>query len=485
MALPAGFSCRGRIVLVCAITLGLMARAATFQSPLFDFHSWRQADTAAVARNFVEERLNPLYPQVDFRGDRAVGYVETGFELHAFLVALIASVVGFSTHLGRALSILTFPFSAWLLGAFVRDRYGPAAALTAVILYAVGLPLTMYVERAFMNEAILALLCFATLRAAQVYLGSGSRGALTALIASMALIAVVKPTFLGIGGAVAGLFIERDGARGLWRWPLWATGLVAAAAAAAWFTHAHNLYETTGLTFGVTNKLFDGSLLFSWVFVSKIATRLVKDLLSPVGAIAALIGLVVAVRQGRWAEPLGVAAFLLYVVVITPGNFAHNYYQLPIVPIATVLMALGITHAIQTVGDRRSWSEERRLVALAAVLWLAAVSTFVRNVSFHSWYEVDQSRVRICDALTAVLAPDQRVAFAHYGSPDILFCVDRKGWMLEDHQLTGDDFSSLFSRDAVIVTETRFAETVARLDRLGVVVARTPAFVAYGRAQDP
>ena len=67
--------------MLAIITLGLMARALTYRSPLFDFHSWRQSDTAAVARNFLQERFNPLYPQIDQRGGRREGYVETGLEL--------------------------------------------------------------------------------------------------------------------------------------------------------------------------------------------------------------------------------------------------------------------------------------------------------------------------------------------------------------------------------------------------------------------
>ena len=98
-----------RLLVIALLTLGGVARGATFQSPLFDFHSWRQSDSASIARNFFEERFNPLYPQVDWRGDAAHGYVETGFELHALIVAGLAHVFGFSTHLGRLVNALMFP----------------------------------------------------------------------------------------------------------------------------------------------------------------------------------------------------------------------------------------------------------------------------------------------------------------------------------------------------------------------------------------
>lgn len=458
-----------------------MARAATVKSPVFDFHSWRQADTASIARNFVREDFSPLHPQVDFRGDQAVGFVETGFELHAFLAATLAKVVGFSTGLGRLVSVLSFPLSALLLWAFLRDRYGQGAAVVGTAIYAVGLPLTMYVDRSILNEPLLTLLTFASFRSAQLYLRDRRLPALAALIASMALIAIVKPTYLVAGAFVAGLFMERQGLRGLARWELWVVAAAAIGAGTAWFQHARTLHALTGLSFGVTDKLFDAELLLSGRFVSKILTRLVKDVLGPVGIVAAIYGVIVARQSGRWAEVFGLAAFVGYLAVVTTGNFAHNYYQLPVVPPAVCAIALGLVTAVDRSGARRSWPVERRIAVLAALIWVAAVSTFVRAASAHSWYEVDYTRVHICEELRRVVPPDQRLAFVHYGSPDLLFCVDRKGWILQDHEVTPARLAELLDRNAVIVLETRFPETVRVLDQMGTQVASTPSFVAYGR----
>ncbi len=470
-----------RLLLIGILTLGFMARAATVKSPVFDFHSWRQADTASIARNFVREDFNPLHPQVDFRGEQAVGYVETGFEAHAFIVATLAKVVGFSTDLGRMVSVLSFPLSGLLLFAFLRDRYGQAAAVTGTAIYAVGLPLTMYVDRAILNEPLLTLLTFASFRSAQVYLRDGRAGALAGLFLSMALIAIVKPTYLIAGAFVAGLFIERHGGRGLVRWELWAVGVAAIGAGVAWFQHARTLQAITGLSFGLTDKLFDAQLLFSGAFVSKIVVRLVKDVLGPLGMAGVIYGAIVARQSGRWAELLGLAAFLVYLGVVTTGNFAHNYYQLPIVPPAICAMALGIVTAVERMGQRRHWTSDRVIAGLATVVWLAALTTFIRAASAHSWYEVDYGRVHICEELVRTVPPEQRLAFLHYGSPDLLFCSDRKGWLLQDSEVDAKRLADLLDKNAVIVVETRFSETVRLLERLGTPVTSTPAFVAFGK----
>ena len=75
----------------------------------------------------------------------------------------------------------------------------------------------------------------------------------------------------------------------------------------------------------------------------------------------------------------------------------------------------------------------------------------------------------------------QRLAFVHYGSPDLLFCTDRKGWLLQDSEVEAQRLAELLDWNAVIVVETRFPETTRLLEQLGTPVASTPAFVAYGR----
>ena len=339
-----------RCLLIATIVLGLMARVSTFQSPLFDLHAWRQADTAAIARNFVNERFNPLYPQIDYRGGQPTGYVETGFELYAFAVAAIARLVGFSTEIGRLLSACLFPFATLLLYRFIADRYGTAVALTGAGVYALGLPLTMYVDRAFMNESLLTLLSIAALRSAQLYLRHKTWRPLLSLLLTTALIAVIKPTYLIVWGPVVALFLEQYGLRAVLRAELWAAAVLNLALMAAWFNHAHSLFLTTGLTFGISDKLFDANLLLSRTYFFKISTRVVRDVLGPLGIALLFVGLWSMRRRRNLAEVAGVVAFAVYLVVVTVGNFHHNYYQLPIVPIGAVLIAIGIVDIATRVG---------------------------------------------------------------------------------------------------------------------------------------
>src|SRR3972149_4555381 len=51
--------------LALIIFFGLLARLYKIDSPFADWHSWRQADTATVTRNFIKEGFNPFFPKYD------------------------------------------------------------------------------------------------------------------------------------------------------------------------------------------------------------------------------------------------------------------------------------------------------------------------------------------------------------------------------------------------------------------------------------
>ena len=53
------------IISLLIFIIAALPRLYRINNPVADWHSWRQADTAAVARNFIKERFNLLYPQSD------------------------------------------------------------------------------------------------------------------------------------------------------------------------------------------------------------------------------------------------------------------------------------------------------------------------------------------------------------------------------------------------------------------------------------
>src|SRR5438270_670719 len=71
-------SLHGKIEIMLLILLVISAfvvRLYKFNNPIADWHSWRQADTSAVSRNFVKHGFDVLHPKYD-----DISNVQTGVD---------------------------------------------------------------------------------------------------------------------------------------------------------------------------------------------------------------------------------------------------------------------------------------------------------------------------------------------------------------------------------------------------------------------
>ncbi|OKH17396.1 hypothetical protein FACHB389_34685, partial [Nostoc calcicola FACHB-389] len=104
--------------IVFLLILAIALRIYNINSPIIGIHSWRQSDTAAIARNFYENGFNLFYPQIDWGGN-SPGYCETEFPIYSFIVALIYRVFGVAEFWGRFLSIICFLVALYFLYQFI------------------------------------------------------------------------------------------------------------------------------------------------------------------------------------------------------------------------------------------------------------------------------------------------------------------------------------------------------------------------------
>jgi hypothetical protein len=463
-------------VLTLLLVVGFLARGSTFASPLLDLHSWRQGDTASISRNFVRDGLNPLQPRVDHIGPGGSSRALTGLELHAWLVALASALRGtFEPEVGRLLSSIYFAVSALLLWSLAVRRYGEGAALAGTIVYAFGFPLLFFFERAFTNEALLVLLSLASLHQAQRYVEGRRRLALAGTGVSLVLIAVIKPTYLIVLAPVAGMFVERRGWRGLLAWELLAGSVVSVAAVGLWFSQAHAAVGPSGVSFGLVDKLTDWSIVTSSRYWFVIGRRLLKDVLGPLGLVAYVVGIVAATRNGRRMEVFGCAGVLVYLIVVAVGNAVHNYYQLAVMPAAAPTIALGVWTLVAG-RVRPDDAVARTWARLALVATIAISTSLMRFSGSHSWFAVDWTKEHACHELPKVVAPGETLVFAGYNSPDILFCSDRRGWLLAPHESTAEAIAAARQRGAAVLVVAR--EQPVPLPPHSGIVFQNPRFLA-------
>ncbi|HEX5690099.1 MAG TPA: glycosyltransferase family 39 protein, partial [Roseiflexaceae bacterium] len=155
-----------RLAPVLALALlALASRCYLLTAPLLDYHSWRQADTAAIARNYTTNGYQWLFPQVDW-GGQTPGYVESEFPLYSFTLALLYGVFGAQAWVGRLLTALAGAVAVGALYELVRSAGGNRRAALYAGLALALMPFPLYFGRTVMPDtwmlatAILALWSF-------------------------------------------------------------------------------------------------------------------------------------------------------------------------------------------------------------------------------------------------------------------------------------------------------------------------------------
>ena len=112
-----------------------------------DWQGWRQADTAQIARNLVDEEADPLRPRIAWRGD-GPGYVETELQLYPAIVAAIAAATGDVVRPAQLVSLACVALACALIFAALARRFGDAAGY-AGLLAALSMQGTTGTKKAF------------------------------------------------------------------------------------------------------------------------------------------------------------------------------------------------------------------------------------------------------------------------------------------------------------------------------------------------
>jgi hypothetical protein len=130
----------------------------------------------------------------------------------------------------------------------------------------------------------------------------------------------------------------------------------------------------------------------------------------------------------------------------------HDYYQLALVPGALIALPQGlftIAAALSALG-RRTTAWRPGPIALA-LLGSMVLFSFGRTISFHSWYSIDSEKEYFCSMLRPLLGPQDLVVFANYTSPDVMYCLDRRGWLVPEEASKADYMAALAAEGAAVL----------------------------------
>ncbi len=377
-------------------------RCYQLDSPVADWHSWRQADTSAVTRNFIKnDKIDFLYPAYDDLSSIASGLPNLkGLRMVEFPIYNIISVFArivipeFSIEsAGRATSALMSIFSMVFIFLIIRRLISRRAAYFCALTFAV-IPFNIFYSRAILPEPTMVAFSLGA-----IWFALKEKYFLFTLFTAAALLAKPYAVFL----IAPVLLLNRKliifcllSSMPLILWRLWIRQFPEAIPASEW------LFNGDGIR-------FKGAFWF-WLF----ADRIGRLILGYWGLIPFAFGIIKAPRFLL----LFLGSCFLFLFVFATGNVRHDYYQIIIIPALAIFVGLGLDYLLTL---------KPRGVLLAVVCWLLSVGFgwyFVRD-----FYNINHPEIVAAGKKTSEIAPPKALVIAPYsGDTAFLYQTNRAGW---------------------------------------------------------
>jgi 4-amino-4-deoxy-L-arabinose transferase-like glycosyltransferase len=477
-------SARAKWLLIFIILAAFVVRLIGIDQPFIDPWSWRQSDVAAIARNYFENGFHFTRPQIDWAGNER-GFVGTEFPILPFVAAVFYKSFGVQEWLGRIQGVLFFVVTLPVFFGLVRRIFGETVALWATFFYAFA-PLSIVASRAFIPDipslslAIVGMYFFLRWMEEERFRWL----ILSAICVSLALL--IKAPMAIIGAPLLYLAVGRD-RKMFARWELWFFALITLVPSAVWYWHAHRIAERF-----YPHHFFGagGFQIMSAGWYWGIVRQTAFSSLSLVLFALATIGAIVAPR-GKYTRLFHwwLAAMLLFIFLVGYGN-RHQWYQLPLVPIAAVFAGCACAWIART-------GIPRPLLMFGALL---LVGSFALSSYFCAQPLYRPAAASLRDLgfeLEEATTPNSLIIAATDGDPTVFYYAHRKGWhFLGDGVYDGNPLDSaqiianlekLRSRGAthlVFYAGTQwwldyYKEFAEHLATNATLVEQTPEFTIY------
>lgn len=349
------------------VILAFIVRQYKIHEPLADWHSWRQADTSAVTRNFIRYGIDPLFPRYDDLSSVASGQPNPeGFRFVEFPLYNIAIVLvdklfpGYTIeYSGRLTSIFASIGTLIFLFLLVKKYLGVRSALISAFFFAV-LPYNIYWSRVILPEPTLVFLTTSMLYFFDRWIESNKLKfwLLAVLLAQAALLVKFTAVFFAL--PMGYLAWKKWGNRMFIQPSLYFFAVFAGVPFIVWRWHISRYPEGVPAYLWLLNGngiRFKGAW-FWWLFAERIA----KLILGGWGVGLLTIGLIRPIRQitqkgqnilssiiakvtqhegTNWFFHFWLLGMFIYLSLFATGNVQHDYYQVILVPILCVFLAWG------------------------------------------------------------------------------------------------------------------------------------------------
>lgn len=430
------------LILLMILVGAFCVRLYKFNAPVADWHSWRQVDTSAVSRTFVQEGFNILLPKFSdlSKGvsliDNPQGYRFVEFPIYNIAQAGFFKIFGKFTieEWGRIVTIFFSLASIVFLYLLVKKYISVRVGLLAAFFYAF-VPYSIYYGRVILPDQLMVAAFLGGLYFFSLYLDQEKSRKYLYYFLGIILLAIaflVKPYIAFYLIPFFYLIFSKYGLKGFVRpdmlsffllsilpfflWRVWMQQYPAGIPRNNW------LWNGTGIRFRPA--------FFQWIF----AERISKLILGYWGLPFVILGILAKpIKKEGWFFLMFTLSTLLYLFTFATGNVQHDYYQVLVVPTLAIFFAKGVDFILER--------EDifNRLLSLATVIIGIIFMIVFGWFTVRDYYSIQHPSVIIAgQAIDGLTPKDAKVIAPYGGDTTFLYYANRKGWPVFDRSL--EDF---------------------------------------------
>ena len=423
------------IALIIILVLALLVRLYRFDNPIGDWHAWRQADTSAVSRNFVQHGYDILHPRFDDLSnipsgiDNPNGYRFVEFPLYNILQAGSFHYIGIWTleEWGRLISIIASLWAIVFLFLLVTKYANKTTGLFTAFFYAF-LPYDIYYSRIILPDPSMIAVTLGAIYFFDKWSEKNYELRITSYEFWGALVLTMSGFLLK---PYAGFFLlpmvyivyEKLGWAFLKKWQLWLFAVVSIIPFIGWrlwiAQYPEGIPANTWLLNG--NGIRFRPAFFRWIGYERL-TKLISGYIGIVLLIFGGFALVKLKHKGFFLSFL--LSSLLYVTIFATGNVQHDYYQILIMPSIAIFYGLGAYYLSSKFAIGKYFELGKIILIICTIgtfyfSWQIVKDYF--NINNRAMIVAGQAVDRLTPKNAKIIAPLD-------GDTSFLYQTNRKGW---------------------------------------------------------
>ncbi|MFA6250894.1 MAG: phospholipid carrier-dependent glycosyltransferase [Candidatus Shapirobacteria bacterium] len=459
-------------LLIFCLVIGLALRLYRIDQPIADWHSHRQADTAAVTINLLN-RLDLLHPRyfdisnVQSGKNNPMGYRFVEFPVYNLLSALFYTVakplyspltVEMASRLVSVIFSLLTSVCLYLLCFQLTRHFWPSLLSFATFLF---LPFNIYYSRVILPEPtatffmVLTVLVFSKnilLSSIPLALAFLTKPFTGIIIFPVLLFFVYTKSYLSTSTKFLRLVIFcLLSLIPFYLWRRWIANFPEGIPDSSWLFNGGNIRFRPAW--------------FRWLFFERIG----KLILGIYGIIPFSLGL--AYRKNR--SPLFVASnivgVMLFLAIIARGNIQHDYYQTLIIPGLSIATGFGLYYFSQYVFNHR-------LISFVATITITLFSLAFSYYQVKEYYHINNPVIISAGNYFDQHFPSNAIAVAPYfGDTAFLYQTKRFGYPIEIYDVP--ELTKLHPNQDIYLISVNYDNYTNQMMSKYQAVYQTPQFI--------